>query len=55
MGLILRFSAPPRPPAPRGGNHPDHGLPAGVDVDVLDRDLLLAFAAVALESLQQRG
>jgi hypothetical protein len=51
MGLFLRFFA--TPPPPRGGNHPDHGLPAGVDM--LDRDLLLALAAMAVESLRRRG
>jgi hypothetical protein len=30
-------------------------LAAGVDVDVLDRDLLLALAAVSIEGLHQRG
>jgi len=31
----------------------DDGLTALVDVDVLHRDLLLAFAAVAIESIEQ--
>src|SRR5215468_6704198 len=31
----------------------DDGLPALVDVDVLHRDLLLAFAAVAIERIEQ--
>ena len=43
-------------PTPSGwsGNHPDHGLAAGMDVNVLDRDLLLAFAAMAVEGFEQR-
>jgi hypothetical protein len=36
MGLILRFRLNP---SPRGLNHTDHGLPAGVDVHVLDECL----------------
>ena len=37
MGLILQFRLNP---SPRGLNHTDHGLPAGVNVHVLDHDLL---------------
>ena len=48
--LILRFRLNP---SPRGLNHTDHGLPAGVNVHVLDRDLLLAFAAVAIKRVEQ--
>ena len=44
MGLI---------PAPGALDHPDHRLTALVDVDVLHRDLLLAFAAVAIERIEQ--
>jgi len=33
----------------------DDSLTAGIDVDVLDRDLLLALAAVAIERIKQEG
>ena len=33
----------------------DDSLTAGIDVDVLDRDLLLAFAAVPIERIEQEG
>ena len=33
----------------------DDSLTAGIDVDVLDRDLLLALAAVAVERIEQEG
>src|SRR5215831_7803893 len=33
----------------------DDSLTAGVDVDVLDRDLLLTLAAVAIERTEQEG
>ena len=36
-----------------GLNRPNDRLPAGVDIDVLDRDLLLAFAPVAVQGFQQ--
>jgi hypothetical protein len=52
MGLILRFRSIP---TPRGLDHTDHRLPTGVHMDVLDRDLLLAFASVAIETFEQRG
>jgi hypothetical protein len=52
MGLFLSFV---RHPSPRGGNGADDGLAAGVDSDVLNRDLLLPLAAVAIESLEQDG
>jgi hypothetical protein len=52
MGLTLRFRLNP---SPRGLNHTDHGLPAGMNVDVLDRDLLLALAAVTIECIEQHG
>jgi hypothetical protein len=51
MGLTLCFRCEPSPPAL---DVPDDGLAAFVNVDVLDRDLLLAFAAVAIEGFQQR-
>jgi hypothetical protein len=40
MGLILRFGVTPTPHWMRHG--PDDRLAARMDVDVLDRDLLLA-------------
>jgi hypothetical protein len=52
MGLTLLFRSYPAP----GPLHvADNGLPAFVDVDVLHRDFLLAFAAVAVERFQERG
>jgi hypothetical protein len=50
MRLILWFRSIP---TPRVSTY--HGLPAGVDVDMLDRDLLLALATVAVEGFEQRG
>ena len=50
MGLILRFSPHPTPL-----HVADDGLSAFVDVNVFDGYLLLAFAAVAIQSLQQCG
>jgi hypothetical protein len=52
MGLILQFRAIP---APRRPDHAHHRLPTGMDVDVLHSDLLLAFAAVAVERFEERG
>jgi hypothetical protein len=45
MGLFLRFFSAPPP----GGDGTDDRLPAGMDVDMLDRDLLLPFATIPLE------
>src|SRR4029077_4291281 len=45
-GLFLRSLAIP---SPRGRDSADHCLTARVDVDVLDRDLLLALPAVVIE------
>ena len=50
MGLILRFG-----PYPTPLDVADDGLAAAMDVDVFDRDLLLALAAMAVERLQQCG
>jgi hypothetical protein len=50
MGLILRF---PAIPTPRGLDRADHRLPARVDVNVLDSDLLLALAAMAIERFEE--
>jgi hypothetical protein len=50
MGLILRFRLNP---SPRGLNHTDHGLPAGMNVHVFYRDLLLALAAMAIERVEE--
>ena len=52
MGLILKFGAIP---TPRCLDNSDHRLPAGMDVDVFNRHLLLALAAVAVERFDQRG
>ena len=51
MGLILRFRLNPTP----WGHHTDHGLPAGMNVNVLDCDLLLALAAMVIERIEQHG
>ena len=47
MGLILRFCPHPTPL-----HVADNGLSPFVDVDVFDRDFLLPFAAMAVQSLQ---
>ena len=52
MGLILKTVAIPTPRLTGCGDHADHGLPAGVDVDVFHRDLLLALAAVTIERFE---
>src|SRR3984957_1548131 len=55
MGLFLEFAGVPTPGLTgSGGNHPDHRLAAGMDVEVFDRDLLLALAAMAVEGFEQR-
>jgi len=50
MGLILRFRVIP---SPGGLNRANHSLPAGMHMDVLDRDFLLTLASVAIECVQQ--
>ena len=40
-------------PTPRCPHHTHNRLPTGMDVDMLDRDFLLAFAAMAVESIKQ--
>ena len=50
MGLILLFSSTPAPP----GDVANDGLTALMDVDVLDRHLLLALAAVLVEGFHLR-
>ena len=50
MGLFLQFLLTP---TPRSFDIADYGLPARVDMDMLDRDLLLALAAMLVERLQQ--
>ena len=50
-GVVPLISMRPHPP---GLDVADDGLAAFVDVDVLDRDLLLALAAVAIEGFEQR-
>ena len=42
-------------PPPRCLDQTDHSLPAGVDVNMLDRNLLLALAAMSTEGVQQSG
>ena len=49
-GLFLNFI---RYPAPRGLNVADNGLATLVNVNVLDRHLLLAFATMAVKRLKQ--
>ncbi|WP_305798587.1 hypothetical protein [Tropicimonas sp. IMCC6043] len=50
MGLFLDLAVIP---SPRSLHCADHGLAAGVDVDMLDRDLLLALAAMLVQRVQQ--
>jgi hypothetical protein len=52
IGLILRFRLNP---SPRCFNYAYHGLPAGMNVHVFYRDLLLAFAAVTIQRVEQHG
>jgi hypothetical protein len=52
MGLILRFRLNP---SPRSLDHADDSLPAGMHVHVLDRYLLLALAALAIERVEPAG
>ncbi len=55
MGLFLRIVVIPTPRLTgRRGDHADHGLPTSMDVDVFDRDLLLALAAMTVEGFEQR-
>jgi hypothetical protein len=51
-GLILRFRLNP---SPWRLNYPYHGLPAGMHVNVFHRNLLHALAAMAIESVEQKG
>jgi hypothetical protein len=46
MGLILKFRGNP---SPRGPDHADDSLTAGMHVDVLHRHLLLALAAMPVQ------
>jgi len=50
MGLSLIFARHPTPSV----NRADNGLASGVDVDVLDSDLLLTLAPVPVEGFQKR-
>src|SRR5262245_57031380 len=52
MGLFLRFATIP---TPRSLDRPYDGLPARMDVDMLDGHLLLALAAMVVEGVEQRG
>ena len=50
MGLILQFRATP---SPRGPDHADDSLAARMHVDVLHSHLLLALAAIPVQSVEQ--
>ena len=50
MGLILQFG-----PSSTPLHIANNGLSAFVDVDVFDRNFLLALAAMPIESFQKRG
>ncbi|MGE5269139.1 MAG: hypothetical protein ACM3JG_05645 [Thiohalocapsa sp.] len=52
MGLFLRLCAIP---SPRRGHRADHRLSARMDVNMLDSDDLLPFAAVAIERVEKDG
>jgi hypothetical protein len=52
MGLTLDFGMIP---GPRRPDHAHHRLTAGMDVDMLNRHLLLALAAMAIERFEERG
>jgi hypothetical protein len=52
MRLFLLFFLTP---SPRGLDHADHRLPAFVYMYVLNRDLLLALTAMAIERFEQHG
>ncbi len=55
MGLFLKIAAIPTPRLTGCGDHADHRLPAGMDMNVFDRDLLLALAAMTVEGFEQGG
>ena len=50
MGLILKFWVSP---SPRGPDHADDSLAAGMHVDVLHRHLLLALTAMPVQGVEQ--
>jgi hypothetical protein len=50
-GVDPPISRDPHPPA----DNAHHRLPAGKDVDVFHRDLLLTLTAVAVERFERRG
>lgn len=52
IGLIRRFRLNP---SPWCLNYTNDGLPAGMHMDVLDHDLLLALAAMAIERVEQHA
>jgi hypothetical protein len=52
MGLTLDFGMTP---GPRRPHHAHHRLTAGMNVDMLNRHLLLALTTVAVERLKQHG
>jgi hypothetical protein len=51
MGLSLLFRSYPTP----GLDIADNGLAARIDADMLHPDCLLAFAAVLIQRIQERG
>jgi hypothetical protein len=54
MRLFLWFADVPSPQSAGCGDHADHRLPASMNVNMLDRDLLLALAAMPVEGFDQR-
>ena len=50
MGLFLQFSSIP---TPRSFDVSDHRLSAGVNVNMLDRDLLVTLAAMLVQRVEQ--
>ena len=54
MGLFLDFAGVPTPRLTGCGDHADHRLPARMDVNMLDCELLLAIAAMVIEDFDQR-
>lgn len=52
MGLFSIFSPTP---TRSGFNKADDGLPAGVDVNMFNRNLLLAFAPMPVQRIEQLG
>ena len=54
MGLFLKNVSIPTPRfVCRRRDHTDHSLPSRVDMDMLNGDLLLSFAAMPVEGFEQ--